>query len=708
MLSDQIPRLSPLLLAILASSAANTARAQDDELYFSKLPVVASVSRLAQPLSEAPGAVTVIDSEIIRASGARNLSDLLRLVPGFAVTPPNQNGAIVAYHGLIGEEYTPLVQVLIDGRSQYSPLFKSGVNWNLLPVALEDIERIEVMRGSNTVAYGSNAFLGVINIITQHPALARGWMVSSNHGNQKIDDSSLRWGGRAGNSDIRFTYRQQNDSGLRKLFDNNKWIDPHDSRHNYLLDLRVDTALNDRDELLVNVSHMEDVSQFGRFNNASDPARDRSQNSSAISAEWRRTFSAEEDMRLRFSHASDWSSERYLSTISFTNTANANITFPALIQGGGKSSRSELEFQHTLAPFKNTRLNWGISWQQSGVSSYEQFSTNVWQNRSTARTFGNLEWRPEKSWLFNAGASLEHDSIYGYAVDPRLSASYHLTPDHTLRLVASRAHRTPSLYESRGNTTVSPLSGASHPMDRSYFADPNLQPEKVTTVELGYLGQFKPIRASVDLRFFNESLPNRIVVVPTALPVYAGDDREALNNVQRLALLNGTIYPYGRADASVNLERVSIRGYEQQWRWQPFETTRLLYGHAYTTIYASMDQSQVADFSFNSDISNAGKISRQTRDSAPRHSTSAMLIQQLPYNLEASVMYYKQSFMRWRRNSYTPPFERIDFRLAWAFRSGSQRGEVAYVAQSANHFQYGSRETRIVDEMHWLTLRLDY
>ncbi len=84
----------------------------DEDVFFAELPIVASVSRLPQLLSEAPAAVTVIDRDMIRASGMRSVADLLRLVPGFQVTSPNQDPAVVAYHGLNGglttEEYTPV------------------------------------------------------------------------------------------------------------------------------------------------------------------------------------------------------------------------------------------------------------------------------------------------------------------------------------------------------------------------------------------------------------------------------------------------------------------------------------------------------------------------------------------------------------------------------------------------------------------------
>ncbi|MDE1545544.1 TonB-dependent receptor plug domain-containing protein [Dechloromonas agitata] len=206
-------------LVALGTLTAFATRAEEN-IFFSSLPLVASVSRLPQQLSETPASVTIIDQEMIRASGMRTVEDLLRLVPGFQVTSHNQDPANVVYHGLntglSGDEYGSRVQVLVDGRSQYSPLFKSGVNWNLLPVALENIERIEVIRGSNTVSYGSNAFMGVVNIITMDPALTKGWQVSANHGNNGIRDEMVRWGESIGDANVRLTYRSLQDDGFQR------------------------------------------------------------------------------------------------------------------------------------------------------------------------------------------------------------------------------------------------------------------------------------------------------------------------------------------------------------------------------------------------------------------------------------------------------------------------------------------------------------
>jgi iron complex outermembrane receptor protein len=199
---------------------SGNARSADEDAYFSELPIVASVSRLPQKLADAPAAVTVVDRDMIKASGARDLNDIFRLVPGFQTYPNNTEAARATYHGLGDGDYAPRVQVLIDGRSMLSPLFGSGVNWATLPVALEDIERIEVVRGTNAVSYGSNAFLGVINIITVDPALVRGTSVS-NYGNQM--SVTIRSGRAARLVRSGFShYRHQNGDGH---IDN--WIDSY-------------------------------------------------------------------------------------------------------------------------------------------------------------------------------------------------------------------------------------------------------------------------------------------------------------------------------------------------------------------------------------------------------------------------------------------------------------------------------------------------
>ena len=127
-----------------------------DDLFMDSqaLPQVLTATRLKQTPAEVPGSMTVLDSELISASGARDISELLRLVPGMMVGNISGNPAAVNYHGTHATEARRM-QVLIDGRSVYRAGLAT-VDWSDMPVAMEDIDRIEVFRGPNTVSYGAN------------------------------------------------------------------------------------------------------------------------------------------------------------------------------------------------------------------------------------------------------------------------------------------------------------------------------------------------------------------------------------------------------------------------------------------------------------------------------------------------------------------------------------------------------------------------
>lgn len=715
------------VLAILGLVAPGAAWATE-ELFFADFPVVASVSRLPQALSETPAAVTVIDQEMIRASGMRTVEDLLRLVPGFQVASHNKDSAIVAYHGLNSgmntDEYGPRVQVLVDGRSQYSPLFKSGVNWNLLPVALENIERIEVTRGSNTVSYGSNAFMGVVNIITLDTTQAQGWMTAVNLGNNQIRDETLRWGGKVGEADVRFTARQLNDGGFQNGLYSKQWMDETDDQRSSMLELRGDLQLTNRDELGVTASLVKAVSGYGQPGSpVGNPIYDLNQSSAALGLLWRHFGERGDEYKFRYGYVQDNSSATYLQSVNMScptippvpvTAADKStwcllppVSFVRNVDPGGKSIQHTFEFEHVLPASGPLRFVWGAGAQSTELHSVTQFSSNAAVRRQAGRVFGNLEYRPLQSWLFNFGASLENDSRMGWMFDPRASASYHVMPGHTLRLVASQAHRNPSLYEIAGFAERRDPSGSGLTYI-DYFAQ-GVRPERIDTLELGYLGDLKPWNASVDMRAFIERMPNRILIIPMALPASQPDNDDPMIGRYLAETMPGranTIFPWGRADSATNIEDVTIRGYEYQLRWQPTSRTRLIYNGAIVAIDAHLlDLSVVAD----STGDNTEKISAQTRESAPLHAQSAMVIQKLPYDLTASVMYFRSSGMRWRRNGNPlPESERIDWRLAKSFRLGSQRGEVAYTVQMANGPQYGRNVTTLADRLQWLTLRLDF
>jgi len=128
---------------------------------------VVTASRRAQSSLEAPNATTVITAEDIRLSGARSLPELLRRVPGAEVMMMGPGSANVSLRGF-NQRLSNKVLVLVDGRSEYQD-FLGMTLWSSIPVSLDEIERIEVIRGPGSALYGANAMLGVVNIITQAP-----------------------------------------------------------------------------------------------------------------------------------------------------------------------------------------------------------------------------------------------------------------------------------------------------------------------------------------------------------------------------------------------------------------------------------------------------------------------------------------------------------------------------------------------------------
>jgi len=669
-----------LLVALACLGVVCQARAEDENAYFSELPLVASASRLPQRLADAPTAMTVIDRDLIKASGARDLNDIFRLVPGFQTYPNNTESARVTYHGMGDGDYAPRLQVLIDGRSMYSPLFGGGVNWATLPVAIEDIERIEVVRGSNAVSYGSNAFLGVINIITVDPALVRGTSVSTSYGNQNVRDYLLRTGGKIADvGDFRFTYKQQNDDGLTNRGD---WVDSYASR---LFDLRADIVLSDRDSLQVSAGQVEGVTQLGRIGSVAtiapsvsvsdNPIRNLRQTDTYLQLLWRRVLSPNSEMQLRYSYVDDRSSDAFTASIPLSPPISYTLN-----QSGDEGIRHEIELQHNLKLDEFVRLVWGASWRNDAMRSAWALPGQGMVHREVTRLFSNVEWKPATWFTGNVGLAGENDTLAGFHAAPRISGNFHLDSENTLRLAYSRAFRTASTVSYLGNEKILlPQLGYSKTI---YTGTPNLPPEQLDTWEIGYLGDWREWRASLDVRLFNEHIHNRIFEITTT---------------------------DGKLDLPI--QNVDIQGVEYQLKWQPFETTRLVFNQTFSHINSEYLASALA--LPNSTLNQQG-IKEFTEYSMPGTSTSLLLMQKLPLGLDFSLAGYWQDKMKWSTNTWSPAYERYDARIAYPFRFDGLGGELALVVQSLNgaHYEYKTgtpaASDRIVERRQWVSLRLDF
>ncbi|MCF5019917.1 TonB-dependent receptor plug domain-containing protein, partial [Pseudomonas lactis] len=220
--------------------------AQADDLFLDSqpLPQVLTATRLKQSAAAVPGSMTVIDSELIKASGARDISELLRLVPGMMVGYTSGNQVSVNYHGTSASDARRM-QVLIDGRSVYRAGLAT-VDWSDIPVAMEDIERIEVFRGPNTVSYGANALMAVVNILTRSPANSHGSRVKVIRGERGINDFYASQGVGWETGDLRLSLSGQQDAG----FDSDAaGADRRDGRRLNRFSLAVSQTLNAQQSL---------------------------------------------------------------------------------------------------------------------------------------------------------------------------------------------------------------------------------------------------------------------------------------------------------------------------------------------------------------------------------------------------------------------------------------------------------------------------
>ncbi len=187
--------LAGLLGAVLCCGAAAATAAGDD---FANLSLeelgnldITSVSKRAERLADAPAAVFVIGADDLRRSGATSLREALRLAPNLQVQQVSASGYTVTARGFANNDGNKLL-VLIDGRSVYSPLF-SGVFWDAQDVALDDVERIEVISGPGGTLWGTNAVNGVINVITRSARETRGGLLTAGAGGQ-LKDGGARYG----------------------------------------------------------------------------------------------------------------------------------------------------------------------------------------------------------------------------------------------------------------------------------------------------------------------------------------------------------------------------------------------------------------------------------------------------------------------------------------------------------------------------------
>lgn len=624
--------MSRLICLIAMFGWANPATAQapntvSEKDFLAEMPIVLSVSRLPQRLDETPGAVTIIDRNMIRLSGARDVADLMRLVPGFQTSTSFETGApLVSYHGGF-DAYSARIQVLIDGRSVYSPYFFGGVGPGLQTVGLADIERIEVLRGSNSAAYGARAMLGVINIVTRHTVDTLGLQAGLASGENGIHDSQGRIGWGKEDASFRLAVDRRADGGLTGANGHNQT-----SRVNFRADLRA----NANDEVQLRAGSVAIDSGKGFAGNINDPARDRFFGSDYAQLDWRRSLGEDEDLGLSLSHTQESYRDNFkISLIPF------GVNDSILVDFGGRASNQTGTLQHTFRKGSTLRVVWGGELRRERVVSRPLYNTDAAFVTDFTRLFGNVEWRVARDLVLNAGAMAEKSSVSGDSVAPRLMLNWHVAEGQTLRAGVSTAHRPPSTFETFGNVRYMWKSVLLKVVTQ---ATGNVQPESVRTRELGYLGDFPRLGLNLDVRAFAERIGGFV-------------------RSQSFALAPGTsLLPSNPADY-VNHENFSIQGFEYQLKWRPWRDAQFILNQSYIDINSADTGSALA---------------------APKLATSLTFFQKLPGGLDFSLMHQDSGTATLQGSGVLNQMAmtRTDLRLGLPLRFGPNRGEVALVVQN--------------------------
>ncbi|MDA7085681.1 TonB-dependent receptor [Pseudomonas sp. SA3-5] len=674
-----------LHLTLLALLATGQVLANDLFDSDSAMPEVLTATRLKQSPAAVPGSVTVLDSALITASGARDIPELLRLVPGMMVGYRNGNQATANYHGSNVTEARRL-QVLVDGRSVYRPGLAS-VDWTDIPVAIEDIERIEVFRGPNTVSYGANALMGVINILTRHPLDSRGTRLKTTQGQRGIHDWFASHGSAWPDGALRLSLSGLQDDG----FDHDQFgRDYRDSRRLNRFNLSASQQLDSRHSLDWQLAAKEGSNQrpYGYtpvFDAIApgDKGSDVKARDYAGSLRWTLDLSPEHSLHLQ-SSAQHWQRKQvwraceaevalspelgqlwdlnpfyvvkfgdYVKQLKSdpgtavlpAGTAQEQTLAGAVLaqlDGGAtrpvcgdvsqsiRETRYDFELQDTLSLSDDLRLLSGLSYRYDQADSETYFngalSNHIW------RLFGHLEWQLGAHWLVQGGAMLEDDQLSGSSLTPRIAVNYLITPRHGLRAVYSEAVRSPDMYENNVDWRYRVRNLQPQAFGQSsatYFARSrgpgNLDQEIMRSRELGYNGSFANAGIDLDIKLFYDEIHSMISE----------------------PLRNDRFFPN-------NANRMHFSGVETQLDWQLGHADRLRLSYA------------LVDFSASSHLD---------RPLTARHSGSAGWLRDWGQGWSSGLFYYGADQL----NQYH--FERLDLRVAKHMVIGTTALELAGVLQ---------------------------
>lgn len=548
--------------SLLASSVALLAATQAPgqpalrDLSEGGLPTVITPTRLVQSLADVPASVTVITAETIERFGMRSIPEALRLVPGMSVVHATGPDYQISYHGT--NTLSPRrMNVLIDGISVYRPAF-SEVIWSQLPVAIEDVERIEVTRGPNSASYGPNSMLAVVNIITRNPNDVPLGLLAATVGTQGVREVTARAGPRLGGTAVSVTAGTSRDRGFDSLTQD---VSGHDSLEVNRLAVRSQTRFGERSTLGLQASIARGTAEISFIDDFQQTYPDRRFEDIYAGAAWTTQLAPNHELSIRLDHARQSNRQSWTSCVPTvgllpemfalwrSNPAYADAILMGRTPTGGTAtddmlalaaiaairalgpaafetrcaranqdavqSRLDLEVQDTYVFSERLRAVAGFGLRRQGGDSQTYLGGE--QNSSVRWVFGNVEYRPVDPLSFNVGGYAERNSLSPSTFSPRAAVNLRLAPGHAVRVVLSNGTRSPDIQEQRTNWSyraedvTPPLNGSTTAYFYQSRTGPgNLRSERIRSREIGYMLNVQPMGMLLDLRLFDDRLSDLI------------------------------------------------------------------------------------------------------------------------------------------------------------------------------------------------------
>jgi iron complex outermembrane recepter protein len=479
-----------LVLALLA------ARAQEAAPDLTTLQIedlmnvdVTSASKKEQKISRVPAAIFVITQEDIRRSGAINMPDVLRMVPGLEVAQINPSTWAISARGFNGQ-YSNKLLVLIDGRTVYSPLF-SGVYWDAQDVALDSIERIEVIRGPGATVWGANAVNGVINIITKTARETQGGIATAEGGTLEHGGGMVRYGGKIG---ARGSYR-----GFADGFEIGHFLTPdhknaEDDWYRFHGGFRIDQDISAKDSMTMEGEGIRGnageivpaiISLQPPVNGNLD-LRDRFSGWSVL-GRWKRVLSPDSETTLQ---------------VYFDRSTRGDTTY------GTGLNTFDIDFQHHGVWRRRQDFVWGLGYRLNSDQYAHDFRLSENPPALNYQTFSafvqdEIAIRPDHLYA-SIGTKLEHDYFNGFNLQPTARITWTPEDRDMLWAAVSGAQRTPSRGETafRENESVSP-GPDNLPLLISVFGNPAQKNERLIATEAGFRKAFTDRLSFDSALFFN-------------------------------------------------------------------------------------------------------------------------------------------------------------------------------------------------------------